>query len=131
MTNLLEGKQVPLYGDGLNVRDWIYVLDNCRALETVLRQGAVGEIYNVGAANEVTNRLITTSLLETAGRRRGDGQLRRRPPRPRPPLLGDHRQGAGAGLGARRDFRQALAETVAWYRDNPAWWRKLKERAAF
>jgi len=63
----MEGVPVPLYGRSLNVRDWIYVLDNCRALDTVLRLGATGEVYNVGAANEVTNRHITGSLLELLG----------------------------------------------------------------
>ncbi len=58
---------MPLYGDGVNVRDWIYVLDNCRALDTVLRQGAIGQVYNVGAGNEVDNRLITHAILRLLG----------------------------------------------------------------
>ncbi len=131
VTNLLEGQQVPLYGDGLNVRDWIYVLDNCRALETVLRRGTVGEIYNVGAANEVTNRFITTSVLETLGA--GEDMVRYVPDRPghdRRYSVTTHKVRA-LGWAPERDFAQALAETVAWYRDNPGWWQPLKERAKF
>jgi dTDP-glucose 4,6-dehydratase len=131
VTNLLEGRQVPLYGDGLNIRDWIYVLDNCRALETVLRTGTVGEIYNVGAANEVTNRFITTSVLETLGV--GEEMVRYVADRP-----GHDRRYSvttskvrALGWAPERDFAQALAETVAWYRDNPGWWKPLKERAKF
>ena len=62
-----EGKKVPLYGDGLNVRDWLHVADNCRGLERVLRHGVTGEIYNLGAGNEVTNREITDTVLDVLG----------------------------------------------------------------
>src|SRR3954453_10714962 len=67
VTNLLDGKKVPLYGDGMNVRDWCYVEDNCAGVDLVLRQGAVGEIYNIGAGNEVPNRFLTDSILELLG----------------------------------------------------------------
>jgi dTDP-glucose 4,6-dehydratase len=131
VTNLLEGKRVPLYGDGLNVRDWIYVLDNCRALETVLRRGAIGEIYNVGAANEVTDRFITSSVLESLGV--GEEMVEYVTDR-----LGHDRRYSvttdkvrALGWAPERDFKQALTETVEWYRDNPEWWKGLKTRAAF
>lgn len=131
VTNLLEGKPMPLYGDGLNVRDWIYVLDNCRALETVLRSGEVGEIYNVGAANEVTNRLITSSVLEVLGA--GEEMVNYVTDR-----LGHDRRYSvktdkirALGWAPERDFRETLVDTVAWYRDNPDWWRSLKGRAAW
>ena len=68
VTNLLDGHKVPLYGDGGNVRDWCYVEDNCRAVDLVLRQGAVGEIYNIGGGNEITNRELTYQLLALTGR---------------------------------------------------------------
>jgi dTDP-glucose 4,6-dehydratase len=131
VTNLLEGQQVPLYGDGLNIRDWIYVLDNCRALETVLRTGTVGEIYNVGAANEVTNRFITTSVLETLGV--GEEMVRYvadRPGHDRRYSVTTNKVRA-LGWAPERDFAQALIETLNWYRDNPRWWKPLKERAKF
>ena len=126
VTNLLEGKPVPLYGDGLNVRDWIYVLDNCRALDAVLRRGAVGEIYNVGAGNEVTNRLITSSLLELLGA--GEDMITYVTDRPghdrRYSVTTDKIR--SLGWAPERGFREALSETVAWYRGNPDWWRRLK-----
>ena len=131
VTNLLENKPVPLYGDGLNVRDWIYVLDNCRALETVLRHGGTGEIYNVGAANEVTNRFITTSVLEVLGA--GEEMVNYVTDRP-----GHDRRYSvktdkirALGWAPERDFREALMDTVAWYRDNPGWWKILKARASW
>ncbi len=131
VTNLLEGKAVPLYGDGLNVRDWIYVLDNCRALETVLRHGTTGEIYNVGAANEVTNRFITSSVLESLSV--GEEMVNYVTDRPghdrRYSVTTDKIR--ALGWAPERDFTQALSETVAWYRDNPQWWKSLKERAKF
>ncbi len=131
VTNLLEGKPVPMYGNGLNVRDWIYVLDNCRALELVLRHGTVGEIYNVGAGNEVTNRFITSSVLELLGA--GEEMVTYVPDR-----LGHDRRYSvttdkvrALGWAPERDFEEALSDTVAWYRDNAGWWKSLKERAAF
>ncbi|MBN1461499.1 MAG: dTDP-glucose 4,6-dehydratase [Armatimonadetes bacterium] len=131
VTNLLEGKRVPLYGDGLNVRDWIYVLDNCRALDTVLRHGLPAEVYNVGASNEVTNRFITNSVLGLLGA--GEAMVDYVTDRPghdrRYSVTTDKIR--ALGWAPERDFRQALAETVAWYRDNPAWWKKLKDRATF
>ncbi len=126
VTNLMEGKRVPLYGDGGNVRDWIYVLDNCRALDTVLRRGAIATVYNVGAGNEVTNRLITDTILELldAGEEMVEYVTDR---------LGHDRRYSvtterirALGWAPERDFRQALADTVAWYRTNTDWWRPLK-----
>jgi dTDP-glucose 4,6-dehydratase len=126
VTNLLENEPVPLYGDGLNVRDWIYVLDNCRAVETVLRHGRVGEIYNVGAANEVTNRFITSSVLQALGF--GEEMVKYVEDRP-----GHDRRYSvktdkirALGWAPERDFREALLDTVAWYRDNPSWWKSLR-----
>ena len=68
VTTLLEGGKVPLYGDGLNVRDWLFVLDNCTGVQTVLRDGKVGEVYNIGAGNEKTNREITDTILAALGK---------------------------------------------------------------
>jgi dTDP-glucose 4,6-dehydratase len=131
VTNLLEGEKVPLYGDGLNVRDWIYVLDNCRALDAVLRLGAPGEIYNVGAGNEVTNRLITDSLLRLL--EVGEEMIKYVPDR-----LGHDRRYSvvtdkvrSLGWSPSWSFAKGLAETVSWYRQNEDWWRDLKARAAF
>ena len=131
VTNLLDGQQVPLYGDGGNIRDWIHVEDHNRAADLVLRDGTVGEIYNIGAHNEVTNKELTYRLLALTGR---DESFIR----PVADRLGHDRRysvdtAKVQALGWRidRSFDDALAETVEWYRSNRAWWEPLKARAAF
>jgi len=126
VTNLLDGGQVPLYGDGLNRRDWLWVSDNCAAIDTVLRRGEAGGIYNVGAGNEMTNRDLTERLLTLAGA----GPKRVTPVADR---LGHDRRYAvdtsllrTLGWAPAADFDDALGATVAWYRDNRWWWEPLK-----
>ncbi len=131
VTNLLQNKRVPLYGDGGNVRDWLYVLDNCRALETILCRGEIGQVYNVGAGNEIDNRTITQAILDVLGA--GEEMVEYVTDR----LGHDRRYSvATAKIGAlgwhpERDFRPALEETVAWYGQNDSWWRRLRPEAAF
>jgi len=126
VTNLLEGKKVPLYGGGLNIRDWCYVTDNCAAVDLVLRHGTVGEIYNIGAGNEITNRELTDSILGLLGH--GDEMVDYVEDR-----LGHDRRYSistekveALGWKPARELREALEATVAWYRDNPWWWQPLK-----
>jgi dTDP-glucose 4,6-dehydratase len=126
VTNLLDGGQVPLYGDGLNRRDWLWVLDNCAAIDLVLRSGTAGAVYNIGAGNEMSNRDLTDHLLVRAGA----GPDRVTPVVDR---LGHDRRYAvdtsrvrALGWAPGRDFDSALDETVAWYRDNRWWWEPLK-----
>ena len=88
VTNLIDGKHVPLYGDGLNVRDWLHVDDHCRGIQLVLEQGAPGEIYNIGGGRELTNKELTDLLLQATGRGWDVRRLRHRPARARPALLG-------------------------------------------
>ncbi len=129
ITNLLEGKKVPLYGDGLNVRDWCFVEDNCAGLDTVLRAGTVGEIYNIGGGNEIPNREITDTILELLGH--DESMVEYVEDR-----LGHDRRYSittdkvrALGWTPAREFRDALEETVGWYRDNRWWWEPLKERS--
>ncbi len=128
VTNLLEGQQVPLYGDGLNVRDWLHVEDHCEALLTVLEKGRSGEVYNVGGNNERSNVDLTHTLLKLVGC--GEERIRRVPDRP-----GHDRRYAidatkiARELGwkpTRSAWPDALAATVAWYRENPTWWKNVK-----
>jgi len=126
VTNLLEGKKVPLYGDGLNIRDWCYVADNCAAVDLVLRHGDVGEVYNIGAGNEITNRELTDTILGLLGH--GDEMIEYVEDR-----LGHDRRYSistdkveALGWKPARELREALEATVAWYRDNPWWWQPLK-----
>ena len=122
---------IPLYGDGLNVRDWLYVLDNCRGVDLVLRKGTVGEIYNIGAHNEITNLDLVSRLLELNGK--GQESVKRVADR----LGHDKRYSittdkiTALGWKPERELAEALEETVAWYRDNRWWWEPLKARAAF
>ena len=126
VTNLLEGRKVPLYGDGLNIRDWIYVIDNCAGVDLVLRNGTVGEIYNIGGGNETTNRDLTNRVLELLGV--GEEMIEYVQDR----LGHDRRYSidcskvAALGWTPQRSLDEALAETVEWYRANRAWWEPLK-----
>ena len=126
MTNLLDGKKVPLYGDGLNVRDWIHVLDNCTGVDAVLRKGTIGEIYNIGGGNETTNRELTSMVLSNMSV--GEEMVEYVQDR-----LGHDRRYSidcskanALGWKPSRDLDVAVAETVEWYRANRAWWEPLK-----
>ena len=129
ITNALENRPLPLYGDGLNVRDWLYVLDNCRAIDLILHKGQIGEIYNVGADNERTNVEITKAILKIL--EKGEDLIKRVKDRPGH----DRRYSLNStkirelGWKPKYNFEKALKETVDWYRDNESWWRKLKEKA--
>ncbi len=128
-TNLLDGQQVPLYGDGGNVRDWIHVEDHNRAAHLVLQRGVVGEVYNIGAHHEITNRELTYTLLQLCGR--DESAIR-----PVADRLGHDRRYSvnidkitALGWQVERTFEQAIDETVRWYRDNRWWWEPLKAKA--
>lgn len=125
VTNLLDGRKVPLYGDGLNVRDWCFVDDNCEAVDRVRRQGVTGEIYNIGAGNEITNKDLTLRLLA----RLGHDESMIEPVQDR---LGHDRRYSidttkvrALGWSPRHDLDAALDQTVSWYRDNRWWWEPL------
>ncbi|GAA2655326.1 MULTISPECIES: dTDP-glucose 4,6-dehydratase [Nonomuraea] len=125
-TNLLEGRNVPLYGDGENVRDWVHVADHCAGIQLVAERGEAGETYHIAGTAELTNRELTDRLLRACGAdwervehvedRKGhdrrysldDGKLRAMGYRP--------------AVG----FDEGIAETVRWYADNPSWWKPLR-----
>jgi dTDP-glucose 4,6-dehydratase len=126
VTNLLDGQPVPVYGDGMNVRDWIYVDDNCRAVDLVLRKGVDGEIYNIGGGNEVANLDLTRAMLSRLGL--GDEMIRwveDRAGHDRRYSIDCSRTRA-LGWKPRVDYEEGLAQTVDWYRDNRWWWEKIK-----
>ncbi|MGK2928026.1 MAG: dTDP-glucose 4,6-dehydratase [Acidimicrobiales bacterium] len=129
-TNLIDGKPIPLYGDGLNERDWIYVDDHCSGVHLVLTDGEPGEIYNIGAGNETPNRDLVDRLLAAFGV--GEELVSYVEDR-----LGHDRRYSvdiakvtALGWRRRRTLDEALAETIDWYRANEWWWRPLKERAS-
>ncbi|EHK87930.1 dTDP-glucose 4,6-dehydratase [Saccharomonospora azurea] len=131
VTNLIDGKPVPLYGDGLNVRDWLHVDDHCRGIQLVADHGRPGEIYNIGGGTELTNRELTERLLSAVG----VGWEMVEPVEDR---KGHDRRYSvditkiSTELGYRPevDFDAGLADTVRWYAENRQWWEPLKERAA-
>jgi len=130
VTNLIDGKTVPLYGDGLNVRDWLYVDDHCRGIQLVLDKGAPGEVYNIGGGVELTNKELTQRLLDACGATWDSVEyVEDRKGHDRRYAIDDTKIRA-LGYEPRGTLDQHLAETVQWYRDNEAWWRPLKEKAA-
>ncbi|MFA4991807.1 MAG: dTDP-glucose 4,6-dehydratase [Candidatus Omnitrophota bacterium] len=127
VTNLLENKKVPLYGDGLNVRDWLYVLDNCAAIDRALRKGRPGEIYNIGGGVEIENARLTKMILGLLGKR--ETMIKYVPDRPGHDRRYSLDSGKMRRLGWRptRGFDEALRETVDWYEKNKKWWGKIKK----
>ncbi len=126
ITNLIEGKKIPLYGDGLNVRDWLYVWDNCAGIDTVLHKGKVGEVYNLGAGNERTNLKLTHLILKSL--KIPESMIERvkdRPGHDRRYSI-NCRQAHALSWKPRYRFDRAIRETVSWYQANEWWWRKLK-----
>ncbi|MBL8925110.1 MAG: GDP-mannose 4,6-dehydratase, partial [Pseudonocardia sp.] len=130
VTNLLDGGTVPLYGDGLNVRDWLHVDDHCRGIALVLAGGRPGEVYNIGGGTELTNRDLTHRLLDALG-----ADISRI--EPVADRLGHDRRysvdwtkiAAELGYAPQVSFDTGLADTVSWYTDNRAWWEPLKAGA--
>jgi dTDP-glucose 4,6-dehydratase len=127
VTNLLDGRNVPLYGDGLNVRDWLHVDDHCRGIQLVAEKGRDGEIYNIGGGTEMTNRDLTYRLLDAVGA--GPERIDRVADR----LGHDRRYSVDwskiadeLGYAPRVGFDDGLAATVAWYSERRDWWQPLK-----
>jgi dTDP-glucose 4,6-dehydratase len=128
VTTLLGGGKVPLYGDGLNVRDWLYVRDNCAAVDLVLRTGEVGQIYNIGGQNERTNRQVTDLVLAALGKDESSVEYVE-------DRLGHDRRYSittrritELGWRADRTFERTLEDTVGWYVDHRDWWEPLQAR---
>lgn len=126
VTNLLSGKKVPLYGEGKQIRDWLFVLDNCEAIDLVLQKGKPGEIYNIGGGNEIKNVDLTKMILKELGK--GEEMIERVPDR----LGHDFRYSIDSkkimkelGWKPKTDFKKGLKQTVKWYVDNEWWWSPL------
>jgi dTDP-glucose 4,6-dehydratase len=126
VTNALEDLPLPLYGDGRQVRDWLYVLDNCAALDLVLRRGREGEVYNVGGGHEVANVVLTREILRLLDKpERLIQPVADRPGHDRRYAL-DATKMWQLGWAPRYPFASALEATVRWYREHESWWRPLK-----
>ena len=129
ITNLIEGKKVPVYGTGENVRDWLHVDDHCRGIYSVLINGRSGEVYNIGGGRELTNNEITSLILEAMGadetsieyvQDRKGHDLRY--------SVDWTKINRELGYEPQVKFEDGLRETIQWYRDNEAWWKPLKNR---
>jgi len=127
VTNLIDGKKVPLYGDGLNVRDWLHVDDHCKGIQLVVDGGKSGEIYNIGGGTELTNREITTLILKAFNH--GDEMVQ-----PVADRLGHDRRysvnwskiNRELGYSPTKSLETSLEGVISWYRNNESWWRPLK-----
>jgi dTDP-glucose 4,6-dehydratase len=124
--NALAGDPLPVYGDGMQVRNWLYVDDNCTAIDYVLQRGEAGEIYNVGGRDELPNLQVVRTILELTGR--DESLIEHVVDRPghdrRYSLASDKVR--GLGWEPRTSFAEGLERTVAWYRDNAAWWEPIR-----
>jgi dTDP-glucose 4,6-dehydratase len=131
VTNLLDGKKVPLYGDGQNVRDWLHVDDHCRGIQLVAEKGRDGEVYNIGGGTELTNAELTRRLLDAVGA--DESMIEHVPDR-----LGHDRRycvdwskiADELGYAPAVSFDEGLAATVRWYTEHRAWWEPLKKRTS-
>ena len=130
ITNLITGKNVPLYGDGLNIRDWLHVDDHCRGIDLVVDNGRAGEIYNIGGGTELTNRDLTFLLLEKCGfdEKKVDWVEDR--------LGHDRRYSVNwkkiqneLGYAPHHTIQSSISDIVAWYTSNPQWWEPLRNKA--
>jgi dTDP-glucose 4,6-dehydratase len=130
ITNALDDRPLPLYGDGLNERDWLHVLDHCRALDLLIERGTPGEVYNVGGGNHVRNVDLTRRILQLLGRPESlITPVADRPGHDRRYSL-DCSKVLAAGWRPQIAFDEGLADTVAWYRQNEGWWRPIKDQDA-
>jgi len=125
ITNILQGKKVPLYGTGLNVRDWIYVLDNCAGIDIVLRKGKIGEIYNIGGGNEKTNLEIAKIILKELGKDESWIEYVKDRPGHDFRYALDTRKIIKLGWKPKYSFEKAIKETINWYKTHQNWWKKL------
>jgi len=126
ITNLLENKKVLLYGKGENIRDWIYVLDNCAGIDLVLHKGRIGEIYNIGGGNERTNLEITKIILKEFGRNEAWIEYVKDRPGHDFRYALDTKKIRRLGWKPKYKFEKAIKETIKWYKENQNWWRKIK-----
>ncbi|CAN5621911.1 dTDP-glucose 4,6-dehydratase [soil metagenome] len=128
VTNLLEGKKIPLYGDGLNVRDWLFVEDHCDAIWTVLNRGTPGEVYNIGGNNELSNRQLVQKILDAMGKKWDESveQVKDRPGHDRRYAIDASKMRRELGWSPKHKFDQAIQTTIEWYKHHETWWGSIK-----
>ncbi len=126
ITNLLQNKKVPVYGDGQQVREWIFTEDHCRAIDTILQKGEIGEVYNIGTGNEITNIEITKILLKELGKDESFiDYVKDRPGHDRRYAI-DSGKLRKLGWSPEVSFENGIKQTVDWYKQNEQWWKRIK-----
>ena len=126
-TNAMEDKELPIYGDGKNVRDWLHVKDHCRAIDIVLRKGEIGEVYNIGGNNEKTNLEITEAILNTLNKPKDLIKfVKDRLGHDRRYAIDSSKMKEELNWEPEYTFEEGIAETIQWYIDNEDWWRNIK-----
>jgi len=130
VTNALADEPLPLYGDGCQVRDWMHVVDHCRALDVIVRRGRAGETYNVGGGNERRNVDVATLILETLGKPQTLlRHIEDRPGHDRRYAIDASKTARELGWAPQEPFAAGIAATIDWYRKNRAWWEAVKSGA--
>lgn len=130
ITNGMDGEQLPIYGDGLNIRDWLHVQDHCQAIDLVLHKGVKGEVYNVGGHNERTNNQIVDIIIEKLGLSRDlIKYVEDRLGHDKRYAIDPTKLETELGWKPKYTFDTGIVETIEWYQNNEAWWRPLQERA--
>jgi len=131
ITNLIENKKVPLYGDGLNVRDWLYVEDHCRAIDAVLEKGVIGETYCIGGVTEdINNRTVIQKILTYFGKAENEIEyVKDRPGHDRRYAIDWSKIQNELGWKPAYDFDTWLQKTIQWYREHEPWWKSIKTGA--
>ncbi len=127
ITNLLEGKKVPLYGDGMNIRDWLYTEDHCEAIDLIIHKGRMGETYCIGGNSEKTNKEITYKILDLMGK--GEDIIefvKDRPGHDRRYAIDFSKIKTELGWMPKINFENGLKMTIEWYKNNENWWKKIK-----
>lgn len=128
ITNAVQGKKLPIYGTGENIRDWLYVTDNCRALDLVIHQGKKGATYNIGGHNELTNNHIVHLISDKLGASKAQIEyVADRAGHDQRYALDDSKINAELGWQPKTSFESGLDETIAWYLDHKQWWKPLKK----
>jgi dTDP-glucose 4,6-dehydratase len=129
ITNLIEGKKVPVYGNGKNVRDWLHVDDHCRGIHAALMKGKAGEIYNIGGGRELTNNEITSLILDAMGADESSIEyVEDRKGHDLRYSVDWTKINRELGYKPQVKFEDGLKDTIQWYRNNEAWWKPLKNR---
>jgi dTDP-glucose 4,6-dehydratase len=128
VTNLIDHMNVPLYGKGINIRDWLHVDDHCRGIHAVLTKGKSGEIYNIGGGQELTNIELTSIILEEMGRDESSiNYVQDRPGHDYRYSVSIKKISSKLGYKPKVSFKEGIAETIEWYKANEKWWRPLKK----